>query len=176
MADLSSNHLVSEEFKTQSLDLLKQSMIKIENCFAQLSEEQIWRADDESTNSIGNLILHCCGNLRQWGIHGILKSKDTRRREAEFSADIRVPINDLLELCEVTINEFRDILETLTESEILSHRDIQEFHVTVLQAILHTTTHFAGHTHQIIMLTRRHLGPNYQFAWEPEKGQTEPPL
>ena len=176
MPNLNSKHSVSEEFKNQALDLLNQSMIKINNCFDQLSEEQIWWSPVDSANSIGNLILHSCGNLRQWGITGIQKSQDTRHREAEFLADSRVSKTELLELCKVTIREFRHVVRSLTEAVLLAERIIQNFRVTVLQAILHTTTHFAGHTHQIIMLTRRQLGKNYQFAWQPDEGQNELPL
>ncbi len=44
---------------------------KIKHCLGQLSDEQVWRRSQPSLNSIGNLILHLCGNLRQWIVAGL---------------------------------------------------------------------------------------------------------
>ncbi len=51
-------------------------------------------------------------------------------------------------------------MQQLSES-----RDIQGFNVTVLQAVMHTASHFVGHTHQIVFITRMILGDKYRFQW-----------
>ena len=38
------------------------------------------RHPNEASNSIGNLILHLCGNARQWIIAGVGGAADTRQR------------------------------------------------------------------------------------------------
>lgn len=38
---------------------------QIVHCLEQLSEEQVWWRPHESMNSIGNLVLHLTGNIRQ---------------------------------------------------------------------------------------------------------------
>ena len=38
---------------------------KIEACLERLSAEEIWWRPNESSNSIGNLVLHLAGNVRQ---------------------------------------------------------------------------------------------------------------
>jgi len=167
---------IAHEFKQQALSLLDQSMLKIRNCCRQLSETQVWWSPPGTSNSLGNLILHSCGNLRQWGVNGILKKTDDRKREQEFSADHALTKVQLLELCDATIADSRRTIESLTAEDLMAPRIIQGFEVTVLQAVLHTTNHFVGHTHQMILLTRQQLGGDYQFAWQPGNEQEDLPI
>ncbi len=176
MTGLNTNQQFVQEFKTETLNLLDQSMIKIRNCFRQLPQDAVWWRPTDNDNSIGNLILHSCGNLRQWGINGILEQTDNRQRAEEFSNDVDVSKDALLNLCDVTINACRDTITQLTDTDLLSTRRIQGFEVTILTAILHTTTHFAGHTHQIVLLTRLQLGERYEFAWIPGAEDNNLPL
>ena len=64
---------------------LTKALERIKHCLGQLTDEQIWQREAESMNSIGNLILHLCGNLRQWIVAGIGGEQDLRRRPNEFS-------------------------------------------------------------------------------------------
>ena len=63
----------------------------------------------------------------------------------------------------------------LSPGDFLEARTIQGFDVTVLEALGHTVTHFTGHTHQIIMLTRLILGDDYQYDWDPSRPRTSVP-
>jgi Protein of unknown function (DUF664) len=38
----------------------------IRSCVEGLSDEQVWWRPNDASNSIGNLILHLNGNVRQW--------------------------------------------------------------------------------------------------------------
>ena len=58
---------------------------KIKHCAGQLSDDQLWWRPSSSMNSIGNLILHLCGNVRQWITCGIGGLRDTRDRPREFA-------------------------------------------------------------------------------------------
>ena len=64
---------------------LEASVGKIRHCVAQLSDEQLWWRPAESMNSIGNLVLHLAGNLRQWIVSGVGGETDTRERGREFA-------------------------------------------------------------------------------------------
>src|ERR1700694_3711258 len=44
---------------------------RIAGCLEQLSEQEIWWRPNDASNSIGNLVLHVCGNMRQWIISGL---------------------------------------------------------------------------------------------------------
>jgi hypothetical protein len=56
----------------------------------------------------------------------------------------------------------------VTAETVLEHRRIQSYDQTPLGAIFHAVTHFEGHTHQIVYVTRLRLGSAYQFRWVPK--------
>ena len=43
---------------------------KIRRCLDSLSEDDIWWRPNERSNSVGNLVLHLAGNIRQWVVSG----------------------------------------------------------------------------------------------------------
>src|SRR5438552_3239842 len=55
---------------TEAATQLEKALDRIKHCLAQLSDEQVWWRPQPSLNSIGNLILHLCGNVRQWVVSG----------------------------------------------------------------------------------------------------------
>jgi hypothetical protein len=57
---------------------------KIEAGVAKFADEQIWRRANEESNSVGNLLLHLSGNVRQWIVCGIGGAEDKRFRLNEF--------------------------------------------------------------------------------------------
>lgn len=158
---------VSAAYTADQAHLLDACMKKIRNCVGQIDDEQAWWRPQESLNSIGNLMLHLAGNLRQWGIVSILQQTDERDRASEFSASDGLSREELLTHLTETVTEAQSVFQNLTSDALLSPRTIQGFDVSVLAAIGHTVTHFTGHTHQIIMLTRLILGDKYEYDWDP---------
>lgn len=176
---MSQNKFV-HEFCLTSAELLDQAMLKLKNCLQQIDEAQIWWRPEPSVNSIGNLCLHICGNLRQWGITPLSNVADTRERESEFSSDIRMAGCDLIQLLESTVKEAKELWLDLggskAESKLLEKTTIQGFDVSLMQAISHTSNHFVGHAHQVIMLTRMQLGEAYKFQWSPDADRGSVPI
>ena len=65
------DHAIAAAFLARASEfMLGDYQPKIERCLEKLSDEQIWWRANEESNSIGNLILHLCGNARQWIICG----------------------------------------------------------------------------------------------------------
>ena len=50
---------------------LDESHGRIRACLAHITTEEAWRRPNEHTVSIGNLILHLAGNVRQWIVSGL---------------------------------------------------------------------------------------------------------
>ncbi|WP_298867475.1 DUF1572 family protein [uncultured Gimesia sp.] len=167
---------ISREFIQESVHLLQQSAGKINHCLNQLDTDQIWWRPRPELNSIGNLILHLCGNLKQWAVCGITGSVDERQRSQEFRADVKVSRDDLQSLMHRTIEQACLTMQSLSAPALLEKREIQGFSVSVLGAISHTVPHFVGHTHQIIYLTRLQKGDQYQFDWSPDSDQEGVPI
>ena len=61
---------------------MSSALAKIKHCLGQLTDEQVWWRSHPSLNSIGNLILHLCGNVGQWIVAGLGGAADSRDRPA----------------------------------------------------------------------------------------------
>jgi len=142
---------------------LSAAMNKVQHCLHQLSDEQIWSRENESRNSIGNLILHMSGNLRQWIVSGIGGAKDVRDRPREFAERRLIARAGLLEQLEFTVRQAIDALQSIDAENLMRIRPVQDRQLTGLAAVFNTTCHFWGHTQEIIHMTRTLLGDAYQF-------------
>jgi uncharacterized damage-inducible protein DinB len=136
---------------------------KIERCLEQLSDDQIWWRPNAESNSIGNLVLHLCGNARQWIVCGLGFEPDNRIRDAEFARRDPIPRAELLTLLRTTLNDVETTLRQLDPTTLLETRKIQGSDVDILEAIFHVTEHFSMHTGQIIMLTKMMTSDDLRF-------------
>ena len=143
--------------------LLQEYLPKIKNCCDQISDEEIWWRTHETDNSIGNLLLHLSGNVRQWIVAGVGGAADTRERRREFSERDRLPKAQLLDRLEATLKEADVVLAGLDMSRLLERRHIQVYDVTLLDAILHVVEHFSQHVGQIIYITKLRRGIDLKF-------------
>jgi hypothetical protein len=146
---------------------LASAQSRITRCLNQLHDEQVWSRSRPSLNSIGNLILHLCGNVRQWILAGLGGAIDIRQRPAEFAERGPIPKDELLHQLDAVVSEAKEVLRRLTARQLLEARRIQGFDVTGLAVIFNSVSHFRGHTQEIIHMTRLQLGEAYQFAWTP---------
>ena len=53
-----------------------------------LTDEGVWWRAHEQSNSVGNLLLHLNGNVRQWILGGVGRQPDARHRAEEFAAGV----------------------------------------------------------------------------------------
>ncbi len=160
----------------EQINLLRAAMKKFRHCVAQLSDEQLWWRAAPGQNSVGNLIQHVCGNLTQWITCGMGGASDNRDRDAEFAADGGKTSAELSALLDGTIETVSDVIRGLSAQDLLAKRTIQGFPVSGLGAVIHSVTHFVGHTHQVIQLTRLQLGERYRFEWSPGTTDTSLPI
>ena len=164
MSDYTDDHAVSRAFIQCAVDfLLGDYLPKIEQCLEKLTDEQIWWRANEESNSIGNLILHLCGNVRQWILSGIGSAPDNRVRDAEFAQREMIARDELRNLLRSTLTEVGTVLRNLDPAVILERRKIQGNDVEILEAIFHVTEHFSMHAGQIIMLTKMFTASDLRF-------------
>lgn len=112
-----------------------------------------WRANEQS-NSVGNLLLHLNGNVRQWILGSVGGQPNVRHRAEEFAARSGPPAATLLTDLDRTLDEVDRVLAALTDADLLQPRTIQGREVTVLGAIFHVVEHFSQHLGQIILITK----------------------
>jgi uncharacterized damage-inducible protein DinB len=146
---------------------LKAAHERIENCLEQLSDEQVWWRPRPEMNSIANLVLHLCGNMRQWIIHGATGAADDRNRPQEFSDRSMAPKRQLQERLREVAGQADEVIAGLSEDQLVQPRRIQGFDETVVSAVIHSVAHFAGHAQEIIHMTRERLGEGYRMFWKP---------
>jgi uncharacterized damage-inducible protein DinB len=154
---------LAEEFLRDSRKELRMRRERIETCLRKLTEEQIWTRRHENENAIGNLVLHLCGNVRQWIISGVGGAADQRDRDAEFTRREHLATEELLSRLRQTMEEADRVLERVRPENLLSKRKIQVYEVTVLHAIYHVAVHFSEHTGQIIWATKGLTGGDLGF-------------
>lgn len=147
--------------------LQKHHSPRIARCLKMLSEEEVWWRPHHTSNSVGNLVLHLEGNVRQWIIAGLGGKPYRRERDREFAELGPIPRAELLSRLENTVAEACRVLGTLSASHLATFYSIQGFRVTGLQAISHVTEHFAYHCGQIVFVTK--------LKWRKDLGFTRLP-
>jgi hypothetical protein len=158
---------VTRAVASEACRALDASVAKIEHCLAQLTDEQVWWRPREEMNSIGNLLLHLSGNVRQWLVCGIGGAADTRVRPAEFAERGPIPKASLLAGLKDAVGDAKAALDGAAAQDMLARRRVQSFDVTGWGALFDSVPHFQGHTQEIVGLTRMQLGEAYRFHWQP---------
>jgi len=142
--------------------LLEDYFVKIASAVDALDDEQVWRRPNESSNGVGNLLLHMSGNVRQWIISGVGGAEDARDRASEFAARGSAPKTELMELVKTTLDEADAVLARIEAECVAANSDAplqrecrpQAYEVTVFDAIFHVVEHFSYHTGQIIFAAK----------------------
>ena len=147
---------IAAEFIAASRHYLQRSYRpKIERCLAALSEEQIWWRPNERSNSVGNLILHLAGNIRQYVVSGAGGRPDIRIRDEEFAAREGISRSELVRLFADTLDEVDRTLDNLDAAALERTITVQGSDRTVFEAVYHAVEHFSMHTGQIIYITKQ---------------------
>jgi len=135
------------------LRLLEESIPRIKQCLVELSIEQIWHRPNDNSNAVGNLVLHLCGNVRQYLISSIGSKVDTRERQKEFDAR-DISKDALLKEIEILAIEIEQAIPFITNQELERQRSVQGFEMTGLSIVVHVIEHFSYHTGQIAYFTK----------------------
>jgi uncharacterized damage-inducible protein DinB len=155
---------LAEAFVLEARSLLKDDfMPKIRKCLDLLSDEDMWWRAHETNNSVGNLLLHLAGNVRQWIISGVGGSPDHRERWKEFSERSPILREELWSKLETTIHEADAVLANFPREQLLQPRVIQKYEQTALQAVFHVVEHFSYHTGQIVYVTKLRQARDLNF-------------
>lgn len=142
---------------------LREYFTKIQLSLSVLDDRVVWARPNESSNSIGNLLLHLAGNARQWIVSGVGGARDVRERQREFDQRAPLPRSEVMERLEQTIDDVDAVLASLTPDQLSGRRVIQGSDVSVLEAVYHVVEHFSMHTGQIILLAKANAAERVRF-------------
>lgn len=156
---------LTEAIALEAIDKLRDTYLPwLEKAITTVDEGIIWQRPRPGVNSIGNLLIHLRGNVRQWVHHGIGGAENDRNRPWEFSANEGEDGQSLLaSLTETVLEACQIIAQPRSEEEWLRSRSIQGFSTTALAAVIHVTEHFAYHTGQMVLLVKSATGKDLGF-------------
>jgi hypothetical protein len=143
--------------------LIGQFWPRLQAAVSQLTEDQVWWRPNDVSNSIGNLMLHLNGNVRQWLVDSFNEADDRRDRPAEFAATGGMTAAALIARLGATIDEADKVLGRLTADELVAPYTIQGYHVRGLDAVYQVVEHFGLHYGQITYITKSVTGNDLGF-------------
>lgn len=153
---------ILNEFKSHSVFRLKEGLRMVVLAMGFIDENQLWQLPTENGMSLGNQILHSCGNMRQYIISSLGNQMDLRKRDLEFKTRSKLKKNELITRLEETINASILIINKTSEKEYLKIRKVQAFSYSGIGVVLHAVEHFSYHVGQIAFwvkfLTQKDLG------------------
>lgn len=145
---------IRSEFVKNARDRMDQSNRMIGICLQSLSEDEIWNKPNDSSNSIGNLIVHLCGNITQYIISSLGNKEDLRDRDKEFSSQETLSKKTLIEKLTQVTEEAKSVVVAASIKEFIDIRPVQAYSFSGIGNVLHAVEHFSYHTGQIALLTK----------------------
>jgi uncharacterized damage-inducible protein DinB len=153
--------IVAAEFRRRLLD---EHLPRMRRCVTALGDERTWRRPHAHGNSVGNLLLHLCGNTTQWILANFGATTDARDRAAEFAADGGMSGEQLLAHLESVYRRAVSVVESIAVDELLRERLVQgRYRETGLSSVLHVLEHCSGHAYQVYAATKQALGVDLKF-------------
>ena len=137
--------------------------MKWKKALATLDEADIWTRPNAASNSIGNLVLHLCGNITQYILSALGGDADDRQRDAEFAAQQGATKAILFQNLATTIAVAKTVIAAMDDDELAAVKMIQGKPFSGIANILHVVEHFSYHTGQVIFWTKSLKNQDMEF-------------
>ena len=147
-------HDLATEFVQQACYRMDESTRMLRTALDELPEADLWKRPNTASNSVGNLILHLCGNIRQYAISALGGAEDSRQRDAEFAARGGFDKAALLDNLLTTVTEARETIARADAENLLRERSVQGFLLSGMGIVLHVVEHYSYHTGQVAFWTK----------------------
>ena len=134
--------------------LLTESIPRLKKCLDLLNEGQVWHSPNPNTNSVGNLVLHLCGNARQWLLSGLGGIEDTRQRQREFDEQGPIAKAVLHQHIDELVRDIGEFLPRISEADLLATHAVQGFKESGVAILIHVTEHFSYHVGQATYIVK----------------------
>jgi len=144
------NTFFKREFIQQSVYRITENTNRVIKCLQEIEETEIWQRPNENSNSIGNVILHLCGNIRQYIISSLSETEDVRVRDIEFSTKEGFRKEELIAKLKNIVDEAINIIEKADDKSLIKIYSVQGFNLSGIGIIIHVTEHYSYHTGQIV--------------------------
>ena len=151
-----------DEFKQNAIFRLEEGQRMIHLALDKIGEESVWQLPVENGLSLGNQLLHICGNMTQYAIASLSEIPDVRQRDQEFLPHQGHTKAQLLQQMDQTLAKAAKSIADAPLENYLKVRKVQDFQLSGLGVVLHAVEHFSYHVGQIAFwvkqLTQADLG------------------
>jgi hypothetical protein len=169
------NDQVAQHYLTDALQTFRDYKKLAERAFAQISDEDFFRALDEESNSIAVNMKHLAGNmLSRWTDFLTTDGeKPERDRDIEFVMLPGSTRDDMVAYWEKGWQCLFDALEPLPPEDLMRTIRIRDQDHTVVQAINRQLAHYAYHVGQIVYLAKHFKSSEWQSLSVPRNKSAE---
>lgn len=154
---------LGQDFKENCIYRVEESMRMLRICKEFTTSDLFWLRPNDAANSIGNLLLHLCGNMKQYVLSGLGEKPDSRKRDDEFRQDLFGKPEEVWDYFFITCNEVIQEIENASPSQLSSKKNVQGFHLSGLGMVLHAVEHLSYHTGQIAWIIKANLNCDLGF-------------
>ena len=147
------------QFESIVLEAIRQRITKtfpeqITACVQELTDDQLWWRPNESSNSVGNLLLHLSGSLRHFLSKTVGGMAYERDRPAEFRDREHMSKEQVLRIFQETIDQADQIFASFSQSRLLDSTPEPTYNPTIFHLFYNVSLHLATHAGQIIFITK----------------------
>ncbi len=143
---------------------------QVRTCLEVLNDQQIWWRANESSNAIGNLVLHCIGSTRHYIGHIVGNRDFVRDRDAEFAERREIPAAELRARLDLAAAEADEVLAGFDPTRLLEATVRTPEPSTFLHVIGMQLTHYATHAGQIVFATKMLKADALDDVWKRTPG------
>lgn len=127
---------------------------EIRQCVEMLDDEQLWWRPNESSNSVGNIVLHVSGSLNHY-LNKLIGGFDYNRdRAAEFAERRHLPKAELLSIFDDMVAKAEQTFNALTPARLGVPSPEPKMYKVVVQDLIGIATHLANHAGQVLWITK----------------------
>ena len=130
-----------------------------------LDDDQIWWRPNETSNSIGNLVIHLTGSLNHYLNRDLGGLDYTRDRSAEFAERRRIPRTELMAAFEAMVADAEKTFEKLTPERLAEPSTEPKMYNLVVEDLIGVVTHLANHTGQIVWIAKMMKDGVFDEVW-----------
>lgn len=132
-------------------------------CLNKITEEQLWQKPVETSNSIGNQIVHLLGNITQYVMSGVGDGPDVRKRDLEFSSSKTHSKQELKTKLEALVNRVSELIKIVDAEKWIEMKSVQGFEMSRIGCLIHAVEHYSYHTGQIALITKLMVNEDLGF-------------
>ncbi len=156
-------------FIEEMLQTLDKNHRKIVACLGLLTEEQVWWRPNQRSNSVGNQVLHLCGNMSQWILASLGGQAYQRHRSREFTAGPEAGNRQaLLDRLARVVEGCAAVAPTLSEEALRAPNHTQGYETDGLGALFHAVDHMTYHTGQVVFIAKQLVDDCVEIEFYPQ--------